>query len=255
MRRTLASASFGPLLLSMLLVALTAFTPALAAQTHTGRFYSTLCRYQGQLDGHPIVYVVPILRTDFGTSDVSLAFNKYIAATYDISKVQYGNGYCRTVSDQPEQQAYTMQQVEQQWAASKAVVTHINWSPTDSAVTMARTQAVAPGPAQMAAAATASSGGPFIMCATSGGAGIDTYLTGAFQTTRVKRTPSGGNLVDQAILDHFYAYLTQKGYKFKPGSNYGCAVKPTEAEARADEQKRQSGCSTCGKIVETGWKE
>ncbi len=239
----------------MLLVVLTAFTPALAAQTHTGRFYFTLCRYQGQQDGHQVVYVAPILHTDFGTSDVSLAFNKYMNATYDTKNIQSGNGYCRTVSDSPEQQAYTMQQLEQQWATSKAVVTHINWSPTDSGVAVARAQAVAPGPAQTAAAAVASGGGPFVVCATSGGAGIDTYLTGAFQTTHVRHTPSGGNLVDQAILDHFYAYLTQQGYKFKPGSNYGCAVKPTEAEAKADEQKRQSGCSTCGKIVETGWKE
>lgn len=84
---------------------------------------------------------------------------------------------------------------------------------------------------------------------------MDTYLTGAFQTTRVKHSPSGGNLVDQSILDRFYAYLTQKGYNFKPGSNYGCAVQPTEAAVRADEQKRQSGCSNCGKIVETGWKD
>ena len=100
-----------------------------------------------------------------------------------------------------------------------------------------------------------SAGAPFIVCATSGGPGMNTYLTGAFQTTRVRHMPSGGYLVDQSILNDFYAYLTQKGYKFKPGSNYGCAVKPTEAEAKADEQKRQSGCSNCGKIVETGWKE
>jgi len=111
--------------------------------------------------------------------------------------------------------------------------------------------ASAPLHAQTAPSASA----PFIICATSGGPGVDTYLTGAFQTTRVRHTPSGGNLVDQSILDHFYAYLTQRGYKFRPGSNYGCAVKPTEAEAREDEKKRQSGCSNCGKIVETGWKE
>jgi hypothetical protein len=82
---------------------------------------------------------------------------------------------------------------------------------------------------------------------------MDTYLTAIFQTTRVRQTPRGGNLVDQSILDHFYAYLMQQSYKFKPGSNYGCAVKPTAAETRADEQKRQSGCSNCGKIVETDW--
>ena len=70
--------------------------------------------------------------------------------------------------------------------------------------------------------------------------------------------PSGGNLVDQGILDRFYAYLTQKGYNFKPGSNYGCDVSPTEAAAKAAQHKRAyegGACSTCGKIVETGWKD
>ena len=65
-------------------------------------------------------------------------------------------------------------------------------------------------------------------------------------------------LVDQGVLDRFYAYLTQKGYKFKPGSNYGCDVNPTEAQAKAAQHKRAyegGACSTCGKIVETGWKD
>ncbi|MGH9572616.1 MAG: hypothetical protein ACRD40_03675, partial [Candidatus Acidiferrales bacterium] len=92
---------------------------------------------------------------------------------------------------------------------------------------------------------------------TSGGAGIDTYLTGVFQTTApVRRLPSGGVLVDQSILDRFYAYLKHEGYNFKPGSNYGCDVSPTAAAAKAAQHKRAyegGGCSTCGKIVETGW--
>jgi hypothetical protein len=74
----------------------------------------------------------------------------------------------------------------------------------------------------------------------------------------VRHLPSGGNLVDQSVLDHFYAYLTQKGYNFKPGSNYGCDVSPTEAAAIAAQHKRHfegGGCSTCGKTVETGWKD
>ena len=105
----------------------------------------------------------------------------------------------------------------------------------------------------------ASTGGPFISCSTSGGAGIDIYLTGVFQTTRpVRHVPSGGNLVDQSVLDDFYAYLKQKGYNFKPGSNYGCDVSPTEAAAKAAQHKRAyegGACSNCGKIVETGWKD
>ena len=100
--------------------------------------------------------------------------------------------------------------------------------------------ATTPATTQAATASTASSsGGPFISCSTSGGAGIDTYLTGVFQTALpVRHLPSGGNLVDQAILDRFYAYLTQKGYNFKPGSNYACDVSPNEAAAKAAQHKR-----------------
>ena len=99
---------------------------------------------------------------------------------------------------------------------------------------------------------------PFISCSTSGGAGINTYITGVFQTTYpVKYLPSGGYLVDQSVLDRFYAYLTKKGYHFKPGSNYGCVVEPTKAQAIAGQHKRylSGGCSNCGKVVETGWKD
>jgi hypothetical protein len=64
--------------------------------------------------------------------------------------------------------------------------------------------------------------------------------------------------LSQTGLDHFYAYLTQKGYKFSPGSSSACDVKPTEAATKTAQQKRAyegGGCSTCGKIVETGWKD
>jgi hypothetical protein len=164
-------------------------------------------------------------------------------------------GYCGRVSDDTATRTNSLNMMQRQWASSKPSVEAIQVNFADTpARASAVTSATAPTtPTQQPT--TASMGGSFIICATSGGPGMDTYLTGVFQTTRLKHMPSGGTLVDQAILDNFYAYLTQKGYKFKPGSNYGCAVKPTEAEAKADEQKRQSGCSNCGKIVETGWKE
>jgi len=117
-------------------------------------------------------------------------------------------------------------------------------------------------PMVSAASAGASPGAaaekPYISCSTSGGAGINTYITGVFQTTYpVKYLPSGGYLVDQSVLDRFYAYLTKKGYHFKPGSNYGCVVEPTKAQAEAAQRKRyeSGGCSNCGKVVETGWKD
>jgi hypothetical protein len=115
----------------------------------------------------------------------------------------------------------------------------------------------------------------FISCSTSGGAGIDTYYTGVFEIGAkpgpMPRTPislaastDGGKtwmypaVLSQTVLDRFYAYLNQKGYKFSPGSSSACDVKPTEAATKAAQHKRAyegGGCSTCGKIVETGWKD
>ncbi len=108
---------------------------------------------------------------------------------------------------------------------------------------------------------TSSAGGPFISCSTSGGAGIVIYLTGIFQTSKpVRHLPNGAKIVDQSVLDDFYAYLTQKGYNFKPGSNGGCDVSPTEAAATTAQHTRVygggGGCGFCGaKVVETGWKD
>jgi hypothetical protein len=118
-----------------------------------------------------------------------------------------------------------------------------------------------PQPAPAAQPTASSMGGPFISCSTSGGAGFEIYVTGIFQTTKpVKQLPNGAKIVDQSVLNDFYAYLTQKGYKFKPGSNEGCDVSPTEAAAITAQHTRiyggGGGCGYCGnKVVETGWKE
>jgi len=67
--------------------------PAPAATSGSAQPYYMLCRYQGQQDGHPIVYVTPIIHTDRGASDISLAFNQYMSVAYDINKIQQGSGY------------------------------------------------------------------------------------------------------------------------------------------------------------------
>ena len=112
----------------------------------------------------------------------------------------------------------------------------------------------------------------FISCSTSGSAGVDTYYTGVFEIgAKPGRSPHPPNtpgayiggtwmvpaVLAQTVLDHFYAYLTQKGYKFSPGSSSACDVQPTEAATKAAQHKRAyegGGCSSCGKVVETGWK-
>ena len=115
----------------------------------------------------------------------------------------------------------------------------------------------------------------FISCSTSGSAGVDTYYTGVFEIGAKAGSRPGSPyspaytvdegktwlypaVLSQTVLDHFQAYLTQKGYKFKPGSSSACDVKPTEAATKAAQHKRAyegGGCSTCGKVAETGWKE
>jgi hypothetical protein len=127
----------------------------------------------------------------------------------------------------------------------------------------------------MARTSSAQSPTFFISCSTGGGAGIDTYYTSVFEIgakpgsmprtqVTLAASPDGGKtwvwpaVPSQTVLDHFYAYLTQKGYKFSPGSASGCDVKPTEAAAKAAQHKRAyegGGCSSCGKVVETGWKD
>jgi hypothetical protein len=234
--------------------------PRPAGTSASAQPYYTLCRYQGQQDGHPIIYVTPIIHTDRGASDISLAFNQYMSVTYDIMKIQQGSGYCRTVSNSADQQAYTMQQLEKQWADSKTVVTHIDWTGTPDEIAATDAKVAARTSAQSAASAS----GLFVFCATSGAAGIDIYYTAVFQTPRVRPSrPIGTYVVDESIPNDFYAYLTQKGYKFvKPGS-FRCVVNRTEAAAKTAQHAWAYGgsgglgdsCCGYGKIVETGWKE
>jgi hypothetical protein len=196
-------------------------------------------------------------------------FIGYVRQNYKVTDLpgdptgQYagrGGGRCARVSDDDAGRANTIEMSEKQWASSTP---HIEAVQVNFADGVAQDAAIDRNLASAAPAAPrptmASTGGSFISCATSGGAGIDTYLTGVFQTTRaIRHLPSGGDLVDQSILDDFYAYLKQKGYNFKPGSNYACDVSPTGAEAKAAQHKRHyegGGCSTCGKTVQTGWKE
>ena len=233
-------------------------TTTAAATPYAFPAYYTLCRYQGQQDGHFVVYVTPIIHTNSGASDISTAFNEYFAAHYDTMKILQGSGYCRTVSSSADQQAYTLSQLEKQWADSKTVVTHLTWTGTPEEIAEANAQAAAHAPPPIVPV-TQTPGGPWISCATSEDGGINKYLTGVFQTKKpVKHWPNGGNTVDQSVMDDFYAYLKSKGYTFKPGTNFGCDVSATEAAAKAAQHKRHyegGGCSTCGKTVETGWTE
>jgi hypothetical protein len=198
-------------------------------------------------------YISPVFQADWAAAPVSMAYDVYIRDHF-VHDLDLSDLSPRCNAQSPAMQAMTHQSA----LVGSKLVQHI--VPVDFTDTPAQAAAANAAPVTAASRPTAAStGGLFISCSTSGGAGINTYLTGVFQTTRpVRHLPNGGNLVDQSVLDDFYAYLKQKGYNFKPGSNYGCDVSPTEAAAKAAQHKRAyegGGCSNCGKIVETGWKD
>jgi hypothetical protein len=212
-------------------------------------------------------YISPIFQADWDSAAVNMAYDVYIRDHY-VHDLNLSDLSTRCTAQSPAFQAMMYPRagvsklighkvpVDWTYTPAQAAAVHV------AAAAAAAPVAPAPAPASSAPApapSASSSGGPFISCSTSGGAGIDTYLTGVFQTSHpVRHLPSGGNLVDQSVLDRFYAYLTQQGYKFRPGSNYGCDVQPTEAAAKAAQHKRAyegGACSNCGKIVETGWKD
>ena len=120
--------------------------------------------------------------------------------------------------------------------------------------------------------AFAETGTYFLSCSTYHGGGVNWYFTDVFQAQLKLRGPAGvpgmgplfvnGRFIDsssvQQVLNDFQAYLTQKGYKFDPGSTSACDIKTTQAEAQTAKHKRAyegNPCSNCGKVVETGWKE
>jgi hypothetical protein len=260
MRRTRVLPYLGSLFIPIFFLAAQLLNAQAYAQAPGAGQASYFCRYFGTKDAHPITYVTPIFQ-ESNHGSLPQRFYAYMQAKYDLSKIQGGLGQCPQISNNAAAQANTMHMFEQQWAAGRTEVIRIQWtdSAADSTDSATASPAAPASPSSSGQSSSARPGMPFISCSTSGGAGIDTYYTGVFQTSRpVRRLPSGGNLVDQSVLDDFYAYLTQKGYKFKPGSNYGCDVKPNEAEAKAAHHKRAyegGGCSTCGKIIETGWTE
>jgi hypothetical protein len=203
-------------------------------------------------------YVSQVFQADWDSAPVSMAYNVFIRDHY-VHDLNLSDLSPRCSAQSPAMQTMAHQSA---MISDPAIGHAVPVDFSDTPAQQAAASHVAAAPAAPVTASNASpTGGPFISCSTSGGAGTVIYLTGIFQTTKpVKHLPNGANVVDQSVLDDFYAYLTQKGYKFKPGSNQGCDVSPTEAAAIAAQHTRVYGgagsCGFCGnKIVETGWKE
>jgi len=228
-------------------------------------------------------YVSQVFQADWDSAPVSVAYNVFIRDNYVhdltltdlsprcsaqspamqtmqhqtamISNKRIGHAVAVDFSDTPAQQAAA---AHTSAAPAAQPPSSSGCRPGDRNPSCSFNQ---PQPGNATQPTASSSSGPFISCSTSGGAGFDIYVTGIFQTTKpVKSMPNGWKFVDQSVLDDFYAYLTQKGYKFKPGSNSSCDVSPTETAAETAQHTRihggGGGCGYCGnKVVETGWKE
>jgi hypothetical protein len=231
-------------------------TVAEGAQTSVGaQPWYTICRYQGQQDGHQIVYVTPVIHTTLAASDISTAFNKYMSATYDIYKIQAGSGYCPAVSNSANQQAYTMQQLEKQWADSKTVVTHIAWTATPDEIQavnakLAAAAAVGPAPNEK-----------YVYCI-SGASGPAVYFSDIFAAVPTSPTvgPHSGRNGFPEFSGPFLAFLqTKYGYKSEPSSPTTCRAiyNPNPAGLHAAEATKQAAQDidkqANKQIVETGW--
>lgn len=202
-------------------------------------------------------YVSPVFQADWDSAAVDRAYNIYIRDHF-VHDLSLSDRSTRCVAQSPAMETMMHQTAMiSNKRIGHAVSVDFTYTPAQVAAARASESAAAAHAAAQQASAPAYS--TYVACSTSGGAGIDTYLTAVFPTSRpLRHMPNGGTFVDQSILDHFYAYLKQKGYNFKPGSNYACAVGRTEAEAEAAKHKRYyegGGCSSCGKTVETGWKD
>ena len=259
MCRIKVSVSFGLLFLSILLMAAIAFAPPLEAQSPASRQpWYTQCRLQGTQDGRQIVYVTPIFRTDLAASDISTAWAKYMNATYDVFKIGAASMSCSTkVSSSADQQAYTMQQLEKQWADSKTVVTHVDWTGTAAEIQAADAKAAT---AQAALAVTPNE--KYVYCM-SGATGPAVYFSDIFAAVPTSPTagPHSGRNGFPEFSGPFLAFLQKKyGYKENSNSPTTCRAiySPNPAGLNAAQTTRQAAEDLDKQgnkqIVETGWK-
>jgi hypothetical protein len=216
-------------------------------------------------------YVSSIFQADWDSAAVSMAYKVYIRDHF-FHDLNLSNLSPACGAQSPALQAGLHQTAMiSNKRTGLAVAVDWTYTPVQAAGGNAAMAQVAS--ATQAAAAQTAAATFFISCSTSGSAGVDTYYTGVFEIgAKPGRSPHPPNtpgayiggtwmvpaVLPQTVLDHFYAYLTQKGYKFSPGSSSACDVQPTEAATKAAQHKRAyegGGCSSCGKVVETGWKD
>jgi hypothetical protein len=217
-------------------------------------------------------YLSPVFQADWDPNPVSTAYKVYIRDHYvhDLNPTADLSPRCSAQS--PAMQAMAHQSAQIGTKLFQHVVA-VDFTDTPAEAVGGNAAMAQAATAAQAAAAQTAAATFFISCSTLQDGGVDTYYTGVFEIgAKPGRSPHPPNapgayiggtwmvpaVLPQTVLDDFQAYLTQKGYKFKPGSSSACDVKPTAAETQAAQHKRAyegGGCSSCGNIVETGWKE
>lgn len=206
-------------------------------------------------EGQQVVYLTPIIHTDLAGTEISEAFNRYMVLIYNVGNVNSAVGSCTTkMSSSPDQQAYTEQQLEKQWADSKTVVTHLDWTgtPSEIAAANAAQAATATPPAGMTAPNTALREF-YVFCYTDPSAPV-IYFSDVFVG---KADPSHQIGVSfRGIQSEFAVFLQQK-YSAKIGPN---CVGRTSASPQVPGSKQLlesqfTQANTKAQVVETGWKK
>jgi len=259
MCRIKVAVSFGSLFLTIFLMAAIASAPPLHAQSLASRQpWYTQCRLQGTQDGRQIIYVTPIFRTDLAATEISTAFAKYMSATYDVFKIGQASSGCSTkVSNSADQQAYAMQQLEKQWADSKTLDTHVDWTGTAAEI-----QATDANAATAQAALEVTPNEKYVYCI-SGATGPAVYFSDIFAAVPTSPTfgPHSGRNGFPEFSGPFLAFLQRKyGYKENSNSPTTCRAvyNPNPAGLHAAQTTKQAAedldKQANKQIVETGWK-
>jgi hypothetical protein len=216
-------------------------------------------------------YLSPLFQADWDPAPVSMAYKVYIRDHYvhDLNPTANLSPICNAQSP-----AMLTGQHQSAMLGTKLFqhVVPVDFTDTSPQAAGGNAPLAQVASATQSAAAQTGAATFFISCSTSASAGVDTYYTGVFEIgAKPGRSPHppntpGANIggtwmvpavLSQTVLDHFYVYLTEKGYKFSPGSSSACDIAPTQVAAQAAQHKRAyegGACSTCGKVVETGWK-
>jgi hypothetical protein len=219
--------------------------------------------------GSTTVYASPLIATSTPMAALSQDWTSYVRSTYSLG---VGGSQCVYFGNSLDHAQFSMNYEEKGWSNLKIVRVDYTFgagpaaqAPSGQTVAAASTVSVTPAPS--------SSGRPtvkaYMSCSTAVAGGFDRYYTDVFAAelgAPTRRIPIGFSVdrqpVDpasvQEILNRFHAYLTQKGYRYAPGSAVACDLASTEAAARAAQHKRAYegvGCSSgCGKVIETGWR-